>query len=169
MATPKKNQSGKLMEMRGRMADYIKREKEGRSGSFLLICPECGAVETKKRWTWEADVKESKRKEFKEKLCPGCVSIKNQWVEGEVLLKNKIISLVPEQIEETIRNLEEELRHTDPKNRIVQIKKGKTFWKVFTATPFLARRIGEKLEKTYNSKVSYKWSKGEKFVSITWE
>lgn len=153
----------------GNVADYVKREKEERPHTFLVICPECGAIESKKRWFYDPKIKESKRKEVKYKLCPGDEAIKNGWIEGEVVLKNKILRLVPDQLGELIYGLEEEFRKDDPKNRVVKINKGKGFWKVYTASVFLARRIGEGLEKTYVSKVSYKFSKGDKFVSVIWE
>lgn len=152
----------------GNVADYVKKEKEEISHKSLVICPDCGAIEAKKRWFWDPEVKESKRKEVNYRLCPGCEAIKNQWIEGEVLLKNRIINLIPDKIEEMLTNLEEESRVDDPRNRIVQIKKTKTFWKVFTASVFLARRMGQELEKTFVSDVSYKFSKGDKFVSVVW-
>jgi len=147
--------------------DYARKEKK--ASHFLLVCPECGAIEVKKRWYHENDTPESKKRPHKDQLCPGCEAIKNGWVEGEIILKNNIIKLVPGQIECLVKNLENGLRHDDPKNRIVKIQKFKNQWKISVASIFLARRIGEELGKTYVSKISYKFSKGEKFVSVIWE
>lgn len=153
----------------GYVADYVKREKEEKGHPVLVICPVCGAISEKKRWHWDGEVKESLRKEHILRICPGCEAIENQWIEGEVTLKNRIINLVPGQIEEMLKNIEEEYRHEDPKNRILKIKKTKTFWKVYTTSVFLARRIGEELEKSFVSRVYYKFSRGERFISVVWE
>ncbi len=142
---------------------------ETKASPSLHVCPECGAIEVKKRWYWDSEVPESKKRSHGEEICPGCKAVKNGWIEGEVVLKNGILKLVPKQIESFIRNLEERFRHDDPKNRIVKIKKFKNMWKVFTASPFLARRIGEGLESTYKSRVSYSFPKEDKFVSVVWE
>ena len=153
----------------GYIADYVKKEKEEKSHPVLVICPVCGAIEEKKRWHWDGEVKESLKKEYTLRKCPGCEAIENQWVEGEITLKNRIINLVPTQIEEMMRNLEEEERHTDPKNRILKIKKTKNFWKVYTTSVFLAKRIGKELEKSFVSKVTYKFLRGDKFIYVIWE
>jgi len=153
----------------GNIADYVKMEKAEKGSRFFIICPDCGMIRNNKRWFWDPKVKESDRKEASFKKCPGCEAIENGWAEGELTLKNKILKLVPYQIEELIKNLEEEYRHDDPKNRIVKINKAKNIWKVYTASVFLARRIGEELEKTYASKVSFKFLKGDQFVRVVWE
>lgn len=161
--------SGSPRPIYGNIADYVKREKEEKSHPVLVVCPSCGAIEEKKRWHWDGEVKESLRKEHTLRICPGCEAIENEWVEGEITLKNRIINLVPSQIDEMLRNIEETERHHDPRNRILKIKKTKTFWKVYTTSVFLAQRIGRELEKTFVSKVSYKFSRGEKFVNVVWE
>lgn len=153
----------------GKVADYVHHERKEKASKFLVICPTCGAIEEKKRWSWDPKVKESERKEVNYRLCPGCEAVKNQWIEGEILLKNRMINLIPEQLEELFHNEEEKMRQDNPKSRIVSIKKTKTFWKLYTANIFLARRIAEELEKTFVSKVTYKFSKGNKSVYIVWE
>lgn len=159
---------GKPKSIYGYIGNWVGEEK--RASPFILICPQCGAIEEKKRWYWDSEVPESQRREHKEELCPGCMAIKNGWIEGEVILKNRIVKLVPNQIESMVRNLEERHRHDDPKNRIVKIQKFKNMWKIFTASPFLARRIGEELEGTYHSKVHYSFAGGgDRFVSVVWE
>lgn len=160
---------GNIRPIYGKIADYIKGEREERSHTFLIVCPKCGAIEEKKRWFWDPTVKESSRKEISYKLCPGDEAIENQWIEGDILLKNRMLGLVPEQIESLMRNIEEKERHIDPRNRIASIKKSKGSWKVYTTSVYLARRIGEELEKTYNSRTTFKFSKGEKRVSVVWE
>ena len=161
--------SGNPRPIYGYVADYVKKEKEEKGHPVLTVCPVCGAISEKKRWHWDGEVKESLRKEHTLRICPGCAAIENEWVEGEVTLKNRIINLVPNQIEEMLRNLEEEERHTDPKNRILKIKKTKTFWKVYTTSVYLAQRIGKELEKSFVSEVSYKFLRGDKFVRVVWE
>lgn len=160
---------GEPKSIYGKIDDYVKMEKAEKPSRFFTVCPVCGMLRKNKRWYWMGDVAESKRKEVNYKKCLGCEAIENGWIEGEVTLKNKILKLVPDQIEEMIKNLEEEFRHDNPKNRIVKINKAKNIWKVYTASVFLARRIGEELEKTYVSKVSYKFLKGDNFVRVVWE
>jgi len=167
MSKQKFFEHGTPKSMHGYISEWVGEEKK--AAPFLYICPECGAIEVKKRWYWDPEVPESRKKPHKEELCPGCKAIKNKWIEGEVVLKNRIIKLVPQQIENLIKNLEERFRHDDPKNRIVKIQKFKNMWKVFTASPFLARRIGEELEHTYQSKTSYNFAKDDRFVNVEWE
>ena len=115
-------------------------------------------------------MKESERKEVSYKKCSGCEAVENQWVEGEIILKSKILKLIPEKIESIIYDSESEYQHEDPKNRVVKINnKSKSSWKVYTASVFLARMIGERLEREFTSKTSYKFSKGEKYVTVTWD
>jgi hypothetical protein len=153
----------------GYIADYVKKEKEEKPHPVIVVCPVCGAIEAKKRWQWDGEVKESIRKEHSLRICPGCEAIKNQWVEGEITLKNRIINLVPNQIEEMMKNIEERERHNDPRNRILKIKKTKTFWKVYTTSVYLAQRIGKELEKSFVSKVTYKFLREDKHVDVVWE
>ena len=169
MSKQKYFENGTPKPIYGNIADYVKMEKAERPSKFFTVCPECGMIRANKRWYWTGDVKESERKEVIYRKCPGCEAIENGWIEGEITLKNNIIKLVPDQIEELIKNLEKDYQHEDPKNRIVKINKTKTFWKVYTASVFLARRIGEELEKTYISKVTYQFLKGDKMVRVVWE
>ena len=147
--------------------NYARKEKK--ASPFLLVCPKCGAIQVDKRWYNDREILESKKRPHKDQLCPGCEAIKNGWIEGEIIMKNKIVNLVPGQIENMIHNLENRLRHENPKNRIIKIQKSKNQWKVSTASVFLAHQIGKELEKTYVSKVSYSFLKGDKFVRVVWE
>jgi len=169
MAKQKFFPAGNPKPIYGNVADYAKREKLEKGHPVLVVCPVCGAIEEKKRWQWDGEVKESKRKEHTLRICPGCEAIENEWIEGEITLKNRIINLIPDQIEEMMRNMEEVERHDDPKNRIFKIKKNKSFWKVYTTSVYLAQRIGKELGKSFVSKVTYKFSRGEKYVVVTWE
>ncbi|MBI2448025.1 hypothetical protein HYV44_00490 [Candidatus Microgenomates bacterium] len=145
------------------------KDPKRKSSPAILVCPECGIIQTKKRWFHDAEILESKKKEYLEKLCPGCEAVKNGWVEGEVVLKNRITFLVPQQIENMIKNQEKKALDDDCRNRVVKIQKFKNMWKVFTASVFLARMIGEHLEKQYQSKTSYKFGRGQKYVYVVWE
>lgn len=169
MARQKFFPKGDLRPMYGKIADYVKMEKAEKPQEFLTMCKKCGYIREKKRWYWDPEVKESMRKEHGETLCPGCEAIENEWIEGDVTLKHKVLQVVPWDIEEMLENIEETERHIDPKNRIVKIKKSKTMWKVYTASVFLAERIGKELEKSYNGKTHFKWSKGDRSLSVIWE
>lgn len=154
----------------GKIDDYVKEEKrEGKRKNFFTICPSCGAIRENKRWYWDPEIKESKRKEYTEVMCEGCKAVENEFIEGEVTLKNKVLAVVPDQIQNMIFNIEEESRHDNPKHRVVKIKKNKSLWKVYTTSGFLAKRIGDELEKAYNSKTTYKFAKDEKYTTVTWE
>ena len=145
------------------------RDPKEKGSPFLVVCPKCGMMEAKKRWFHDAVVLESKKIIHEERLCPGCEAVQNGWIEGEIALKHDIARLVPNQIENFVRNIEEKYRWEDPKNRIVKIQKFKNMWKVFTASVFLARMIGEHLEKQYQSHTSYKFGRGQKYVYVVWE
>ncbi len=147
----------------------VARDPKEKSHPFLVICPECGMMEAKKRWFHDATVLESKKVVHEERLCPGCEAIKNGWIEGEVELRHDIAKIVPSQIESFIKNIEEHYRWDDPKNRIVKIQKFKNMWRVYTASFFLARMIGEHLEKQNKSKTTYRFGRGQKYVYVVWE
>lgn len=136
---------------------------------FFLICPKCAAIKENKRWYFDPEVTEAARREHEERLCPGCEAVANTWYEGMIILRNPAISHMPGQVEALIHNQEDAHRVDDPKNRIVRIDKGQNEWRVYTATPFLARMIAERLESAYGAHAQYRWSRDERLVKILWE
>lgn len=137
-----------------------------RAEPFFLVCPECGAIKQHKRWFFDREIAESQRQEHEEVICPVCEAIKNGWYEGVVAIQSEAVNHISGQIDSLIRHQEAEHRLSDPKNRIVSIDKKPNEWRIYTASPFLARQIGEHIASAYCLKTRYKWSDGERLVKV---
>lgn len=143
-----------------------------RSPKGMLYCQGCGAVYFRRRWTLTPPAEVRDWAEFRDGvrtvLCPACRKIVDRYPSGEVLLAG-VTREESGEILHLLRNAEKTARANNPLERIMEIARKKSEWKVTTTTENLAQRLGRCLKKARGGKVTYRWSHNNKFVHVFWQ
>ena len=126
------------------------------------LCPNCGAVFTKGRWSWEPI-------EFveNEKLCPACQRIEDGYPAGFVEVEGDFYQTHREEILHLFRNLEEQEAQEHPMERIMRITEedGKTV--ITTTGMHLPRMIGDALKNSYQGDLEISYD-AESIARVHW-
>jgi len=137
----------------------------------MKICPECGAIYDGHRWVTEPS-KELLRKLAKSKkekaLCPGCVRIEKQQVEGVVTLKGAFMDSHLDEVENLVNRVAKNGWHQNVSARIFEIKLEGGGLVIETTDEHLAERIGKEVEKAFKGDLKIKWQKKDRFVRVSW-
>jgi NMD protein affecting ribosome stability and mRNA decay len=127
-------------------------------------CPECGAVFTKGRWTWNS----VPRAGAHEQPCPACERIRDGYPAGYVNLGGEYLAAHRDEILNIIRNCEEEEKAGHPLQRIMAIKDVEGGVLVTTTDAHLARRIAERVHDACKGSLALQYNKEENLVRATW-
>jgi NMD protein affecting ribosome stability and mRNA decay len=135
-------------------------------------CPKCGAIYYGHRWIPEPD-KELLRKYAKseqdKELCPGCLRIEKQQVEGVVTLKGAFMDSHRDEVENLVDRVANNGRHQNIAARIFEIKREEEGLVIETTDEHLAERIGKEVEKAFKGDLNIKWQKKDRFVRVSWQ
>ena len=132
------------------------------------VCRQCGAVFHNKRWYTSEQARPQAGKGGIDVLCPACQKIKDRFVGGVVTLTGRFLAEHRDEILKLIYNKEERSKQYNPLGRIISIHDMKDRIEITTTTDKLAQRIGQVLNKTYQGKVTYKWSDDVKLARVQW-
>lgn len=127
-------------------------------------CPECGAVFTKGRWTWNSVL----RAGVHEQLCPACQRIRDGYPAGYVNLGGEYLAAHRDEILNLVRNCEAEEKAGHPLQRIMAIKDVEGGVLVTTTDTHLARRIAERVHDACKGSLALQYNKEENLVRATW-
>jgi NMD protein affecting ribosome stability and mRNA decay len=127
------------------------------------VCPTCGAVFHKGRWTWE-----TKPAGAHEALCPACHRIQDKYPKGFVTIKGPFKDAQHEQLVGVIRNTEAKEKLEHPLSRIMGIESQSESLVISTTDTHLPRRIGEALKHAYHGELDLQYDQEEQFVRVTW-
>jgi len=136
----------------------------------LAICKRCRAIYQDKHWFFDEEMakKLSRDKNIHLVICPGCQSIINRKVDGVVNLKSSLIKEHKDEILNLIHHEEEKEKQKNPISRIVEIESWMDEIIVKTTTQFLARRIGQAVDKAYNGNLEIQKAPREEFTRVNW-
>lgn len=136
-------QVGARQDIRLPEREYRDREDEGGT----IVCPECHAISTGKRWFFDERLyaELSKQPDTKHKLCPGDKRIAEERYEGEVTLRSPSLLDASRRAEalSLIRNVTAEAHEDNPLHRVKVLSEGSQELYLVTATAHLAERIGK--------------------------
>ena len=127
------------------------------------VCPECGALFHKGRWTW-GTVPSSAEKAS----CPACLRIRDKYPKGFVTIKGSFKDEQHEQMMGVVKNAEETEKKEHPLSRIMSIEPQREGLVISTTDTHLPRRIGEALKHAYHGELELHYDKDEEFVRVTW-
>jgi NMD protein affecting ribosome stability and mRNA decay len=127
------------------------------------VCPTCGAVFHKGRWTWGAKLEGAH-----EALCPACHRIHDKYPKGLITIKGPFKDTQREQVIGLVKNTEEKEKKEHPLSRIMAIESQPDGLVVSTTDTHLSRRIGDSLKHAYLGELELHYDQGEQFVRVTW-
>jgi NMD protein affecting ribosome stability and mRNA decay len=127
------------------------------------VCPQCGAIFHKGRWTWG-----TKPAGAHERLCPACHRINDKYPKGMLTLSGPYLAAKRTEILNLVRNEEAREKQDHPLARIMAIEERPEGTVITTTDAHLPRRIGAALHRAYDGDFSFHYDEGEQFVRVRW-
>ena len=128
------------------------------------VCPECKAVFTEGRWSWEKAPDDAN-----EQLCPACQRIHDRFPAGYVTIKGAFFAEHRDEIVALIENHEKKEKASRPLQRIMAMDKTREGIEITTTDSHLARGIGEALQDAYKGELKLRYSRDENLLRATWK
>ena len=127
------------------------------------VCPRCGAVFHKGRWTWE-----SAPSKANEEICHACRRVNDAYPAGVVTLRGAFLKKHRAEILNLARNQEKVGKSARPLHRIIAIEyKGEEI-EITTTDIHLSRRIGQALHNAYEGKFDFHYDEEGYFIRVNW-
>lgn len=127
------------------------------------VCPACGAVYRKGRWTWGAAPEGAR-----EKSCPACRRTADGYPAGHIELRGNFLAEHRSEIMNLVKNVEEREKGSHPMERIMAIKQHPDCDVVTTTGIHVAREIGSSLKAAYGGKMSVHYLDDATELRIRW-
>jgi NMD protein affecting ribosome stability and mRNA decay len=127
------------------------------------VCPQCGAVFHKGRWTWAA-----RPAGAQEAVCPACHRINDKYPKGMLTLKGPYFAANRAEILNLARNEEAREKQEHPLARLMAIEERPEGTVILTTDSHLPRRIGEALHHAHDGDLSFHYDVDEQFVRVHW-
>ncbi len=127
------------------------------------VCPRCGAVFHKGRWTWE-----SAPSGAYEELCQACRRVNDGYPAGIVTLRGAFLKTRRTEILSLARNQEKMEKSARPLHRIMAIKDKGEEIEITTTDIHLPRRIGQALHNAYKGEFDFHYDEEGYFVRVNW-
>lgn len=127
------------------------------------VCSECGAVFSEGRWSWWEVASDAHTI-----ICPACQRIKDAYPAGLLELRGAFFDSHRQEINNLIRNIEEQEKGAHPMERIMAIAPEGDHVLVTTTGVHLARRIGEALHHAYQGDLDFAYGDAEKSIRVAW-
>jgi hypothetical protein len=129
------------------------------------VCPECGAVFLKGKWTW---AKPLRKDDVSSPLCPACQQIKDDHAGGVLTLSGSFVAAHREDILNRLRNIEETEKRDHPLQRIMAIVDKGAGIEVRATSEHLVARMGKALESDFNGVLELSFVPDENFARAHW-
>jgi NMD protein affecting ribosome stability and mRNA decay len=127
------------------------------------MCPQCGAVFHKGRWTWNP-----RPAKAHETLCPACHRINDKYPKGMLTLNGPYFAANRTEILNLARNEEAKEKKEHPLARLMAIEERPEGTVLPTTDSHLPRRIGEALHHAYDGDFAFHYDEGEQFIRVHW-
>lgn len=128
------------------------------------VCPECGAVYHKGRWTW-AERPDGAHAE----MCPACHRIHDKVPAGFLSLKGEFLAEHKDEILHLVRNVEKKENMEHPLKRIMNVEEQKDSVVISFTDPHLARTAGEAIQHAYQGELDLHYQKEEFLLRVLWQ
>ena len=127
------------------------------------VCPQCGALFHKGRWTWG-----NQPLKAKEGLCQACHRINDKYPAGILTLSGGFIRGHRREILNLARNTEAVEKAEHPLHRNIAIEDRGEEIEVTTTDIHLPRRIGQALHDAYKGEIDFHYDAEGYFVRVNW-
>ena len=128
------------------------------------VCPQCGAVFHKGRWTWGA-----KPAKAHETTCPACERINGHNPAGLLTWRGPFVNLHRDELLGLIRNEEAKAKAEHPLARLITVEETVDSVLVSTTDMHLAQGIGEALRHAHHGTLTLRYSKNQQLIRVRWE
>ena len=128
-------------------------EQEFAAHKGIVLCSDCGAAYFKKRWVHGLEKINTAGKTdlpVSNGICPACQMIKNQQYEGRIMIKNFPDGQAQE-LEGLVRGFGERAFDRDPMDRIIEIDKSGSTWRITTTENELANKLAHKIKNQFKN------------------
>jgi len=129
------------------------------------VCPECGAVVLKGKWTWGEPLRKA---DVSSIVCPACQQIKADYAGGILTLSGSFLAAHREDILNRVRNVESEEKKDHPLQRIMRIiDKGEEI-EIRATSEHLMARMGKALKSDFNGELELSFIEDENLARAHW-
>lgn len=128
------------------------------------VCPECGAIFRRGRWTWGLRPANSN-----EETCPACHRIRDRYPAGILHLSGPFFKAHKEEILNLVRHKEAEAKREHPLCRIMAVAEDEFGVTVTTTDTHLPRRIGEALWHAYHGELDLHYGQDPRLIRMSWK
>lgn len=127
------------------------------------LCPDCGAVFHKGRWSWGDAPSDAARER-----CQACHRIADGYPAGYVRLRGAFVFDHKDEILGLVRNTEKLEKGEHPLHRVMNIAEGRDEIEITTTDIHLPRRIGEALAHAFEGDLDYHYDEETYMIRINW-
>lgn len=127
------------------------------------VCPDCGAVFHKGRWTW-TDAPGGAHRE----RCPACHRIRDNVPAGFLTLQGAFLITHQDELLHAVRNVERKENTEHPLKRIMGVEALEDGVVISFTDPHLARGAGEAVHHAYQGELDFSYQEGENLLRVVW-
>lgn len=168
---PKAKGSGFREPRRDRVTHWLGLQKEYLHDTYKsrgklsepTVCPQCGALFHKGRWTWRP-----RPAGAHEEICPACHRIRDDYPAGILELSGPFLETHKEEVLNAVRNQEAQAKREHPLCRIIKIDEKAEGIVITTTDTHLPRRIGETLWHAYHGELDLHYGQDPRLIRMTW-
>jgi NMD protein affecting ribosome stability and mRNA decay len=148
-----------------RMLQSLEKDAYGIRGKLPdpTVCPTCGAMYRKGRWTWGSPPADAHRTE-----CPACRRTADDYPAGIVTVSGEFAAQRGDEIRSLARHVEEREKKEHALKRIMSMREEEGALVIATTNARLARGIGEALSHAYHGELDYRFSEAENVLRVHW-
>jgi hypothetical protein len=129
------------------------------------VCPECGAVFLKGKWTWAKPLHKDAVSSMR---CPACQQVEDDYPGGVLTLSGSFVRAHREDILNRVRNVEQAEKKDHPLQRIMAIvDKGEEI-EIRATSEHLVARMGKALKSDFNGELDLSFLREENFARAHW-
>jgi hypothetical protein len=129
------------------------------------LCPECGAVFVKGKWTW---AKPLRKDDMSSIVCPACQQIKADYAGGVLTLSGSFVKAHREDILNRVRNVENAEKKDHPLQRIMRIVDNGEEIEIRATSEHLVARMGKALKSDFSGELELSYVEDESFARAHW-
>lgn len=146
---PKKLTKGRIISP----PKSFKAKMKNQEHKSLLFCEKCPSVFYQKSWRHlnQVDISDVQKQNLKKTICPACLMEKTKNYEGEIIMNffAPLNDQIKQEIKNLIINISNKEYERNPLSRLGEFQESENQWKIFFTDNQLAKRIAQKIKKTF--------------------
>ena len=146
------------------------RKRPPRKVAGVIVCPECGAIYAKGRWTTAADAGSHRLATVAGRsLCVACQMAERHQTRGYLTLRGAFFDAHEAEIETLLENEEARAAEDNPLGRILDWDRSiPGVLTISTSTEHLVERLGRAVYRAFGGDIDFGFSHANKFAHAYW-